>query len=50
MFQNGQSKRLSDETIKAPTASNNILNPSLNFVGSKAKVKFNGSYLKQNKI
>ena len=33
-----------------PTTSNKILNPSLNFVGTKARVKFNGACLKQEKI
>ena len=45
-----KSKGLSDETIKPPTTSNKMLNPSLDFVGTKARVKFNGDYLKQEKI
>ena len=44
------SKRLSDESIKPPTISNKILNPSLDFVSTKAKVKFNGDCLKQEKL
>ena len=41
---------MSDESIKSPTTSNRILNPSLDFVGTKARVKFNGDCLKQEKI
>ena len=33
---------LSDESIKPPTTTNNFLNPSLDYVGTKAKVKFSG--------
>ena len=42
-----QSKRLSDESIKPPTASDNSLNPELNCYGTKTRVKFTGSCLKQ---
>ena len=45
-----KSKGLSDESIKALTTSNRILNPSLNYVGNKARVKFSGDCLKQEKI
>ena len=45
-----KSKGLSDESIKAPAASNKILNPSLDYVGSKVRVTFNGVCLKQEKI
>ena len=41
---------MSNESIRAPTTSNNITNPSLNYVGSKIRVKFKGSCLKQDKI
>ena len=41
---------MSDESIKPPTADNEILNPSLDFVGTKARVKFEGDCLKQEKI
>ena len=41
---------MSDESIKPPSATNNILNPSLNYVGTKSKVEFKGSCLKQDKI
>ena len=37
-----KSKGLSDESIKAPTTSNKMLNPSVDCVGTKARVKFNG--------
>ena len=45
-----KSKRLSDGSIKPPSTSNNILNPVLNYVGTKIRVKFEGSCLKQDKI
>ena len=35
-----KSKGLSDEGIKAPTTSNKILNPSQDYFGTKAKIKF----------
>ena len=41
---------MSDENIKPSSTSNKILNPSLDFVGTKAGVKFNGGCLKQEKI
>ena len=45
-----KSKGLSGESIKPPTTSNKILNPSLNYIGNKIRVKFNGDCLKQEKI
>ena len=45
-----KSKRLSDESIKFPTTSNKILNLSLDYVGNKIRVNFNGDCLKQEKI
>ena len=45
-----KSRVLSDESIKPPTKTNNFLNPSLDYVGTKARVKFNGDSLKQEKI
>ena len=45
-----KSKGPSDESIKPPTISNKMLNPLLDFVGTKARVKFNGDCLKQKKI
>ena len=43
-----KSKGLSNESIKTPSTSNNFLNPLLNYVGTKIRVKFSGSCLKQN--
>ena len=43
-----QSKGLSDESIKPPTTSDNSLNPELNYYGTKTKIKFTGSCLKQS--
>ena len=45
-----KSKELSDESIKAHTASNKFLNPSLDFAGTKARIRFSGHCLKQEKI
>ena len=45
-----ESKGLSDESIKPPSTSNKMLNPSVDYVGTKARVKFNGGCLKQEKI
>ena len=45
-----KSKRLSDKNIKAPTTPNKIFNPSLDHVGSKIRVKFNGDCLKQERL
>ena len=45
-----KSKGLSVESIKPPTTSNTLLNPSLNFIGTKARVTFNGDCLKLEKI
>ena len=44
-----KSKGLSDKSIKPPTTSNKMLNPSLDYVGNKTRVKFNGDCLKQEK-
>ena len=43
-----QSKGLSDESIKPPATSDNSLNPELNYYGTKTRVKFTGSCLKQS--
>ena len=40
---------MSDESVKPPSTSNKMLNPSVNYVGTKARVKFNGDCLKQVK-
>ena len=45
-----RSKGLSNESIKTPSTSNNSLNPFLDYVNSKIRVKFNGSCLKQDKV
>ena len=45
-----KSKGLSDESIKPPSTPNKMLNPYVNYVGTKARVKFNGDCLKQEKI
>ena len=42
-----QSKGISKGSIKPPTTSNNSLNPELNYYGTKTKVKFIRSCLKQ---
>ena len=42
-----KSKGLSDESFKPPTTSDNSLNPTLNYYGTKIRVKFTGSCLKQ---
>ena len=41
---------MSDESIKPSSTSNKILNPSLNYVGTKVRVKFWGACLKQENI
>ena len=41
---------MSDESIKPPTTSNKMLYPSLDYVGTKTRVKFNEDFLKQEKI
>ena len=41
---------MSDESIKPPTTSNKILNPSLDYAGTKIRVKFRGYCLKQEKL
>ena len=43
------SKGLSDERLNSNTSSNYSITPELNFYGTKTKVEFNGSCLKQNK-
>ena len=45
-----KSKGLSTESIKPPTTSDNSLTPALNYYGTKTRVKFTGSCLKQSKI
>ena len=43
-------KRLSAETIKPPTTSDNSLTLEVSYYGTKTRVKFTGSCLKQPKI
>ena len=43
-----QSKGLSNERIKPPTTTNNSLTPELNYYGTKTRVKFTRSCLKQS--
>ena len=45
-----KSKGLSDESTKPPSTTNNILNPLLDYVDTKTRVEFKGSYLKKHKI
>ena len=44
------SKGLSNENITPSSTRNNFLSPSLNYLGTKIKLKFSGSCLKQDKI
>ena len=44
-----KSKGLSDERINSITTSNYIITPELSHYGTKARVKFSGSCLKQDK-
>ena len=44
------SKGLSAESVKPPTTSDNSLTPALSYYGTKTRVKFTGSCLKQPKI
>ena len=41
---------MSDESIKLPSTTNNILNPLLGYVGAKTKVEFKRSCSKQDKV
>ena len=43
-------KGLSAESITSPSAPNNFLNPSLNYLSTKIRERFSGSCLKQPKI
>ena len=44
------SKGLSNEGITPPSAANNFLTPLLNCLSTKARIKFSGSCLKQDKV
>ena len=41
---------MSDESIKPPSTTNNILNSLSDYVGTKTRVEFKGNCLKQDKI
>ena len=45
-----KSKGLSSESIKPPITSANSVTPALSYYGTKTRVKFTGSCLKQSKI
>ena len=45
-----KTKGLSDENITAASMPNNFPNPSLEYLGTKPRVRFRGSCLKQNAI
>ena len=45
-----KSKGLSDQSIKAPTTPSKFLNRSLNYVGSKIRVRCTGDCLKQERL
>ena len=45
-----KSKGLSAETIKPPATSDNSLTPALSYYGTKTRVRFTGSCLKQSTI
>ena len=45
-----QLKGLSDKTSKPPTTSDNSFNPKVSYYGSKTRLEFRGSCLKQDKI
>ena len=40
---------MSDESIKPPSTSDKMLNPSVNYVGTKVRVEFKGDCLKWEK-
>ena len=44
------SKELPDESINPPATSYNILAPLLSYVDVRPKIKFDGQYLKQEKV
>ena len=45
-----KSKGLSNENITAPTTSDYSLNPQLSYLGTKTRLQFKGSCLKQDKV
>ena len=46
----GNLKVFSEERVNSITASNYSITPELSYYGSKIRVKFNGSPLKQDKL
>ena len=50
IFYRGKAKELSDKTIKPPATPGNSLTPALSYFGTKTRVNFRGSCLKQDKI
>ena len=44
------SKGLSNENTTPPSTSNNFLSPSLNYLGTKIRIKCSGNCLKQDRI
>ena len=50
MFHHGNLKDYYAESIKPLSTSDNSLTPELNYYGTKTRVKFTGSCLKQPKI
>ena len=45
-----KSNGLSDGSIKSPSAPHNFLNPLLNYLGTKTRVRFSGKCLRQDKL
>ena len=45
-----RSKEISNESIKPPTTTDNSLSPRLSYYGTKIRVQFTGSCLKQTKF
>ena len=41
---------MSDESTKPPSTSNKMINPSLDYFGTKTRVEFRGDCLKQKKV
>ena len=39
-----------NQSIKAPTTSNKMLNPSLDYIANKIRVKFSGDCLQQERL
>ena len=50
MFYHGNLKDYQLESITTSSAPNNFLNPSLNYLDTKTRVRFSGSCLEQDKI